>query len=207
MSAIFPVILSGGSGTRLWPLSRAMYPKQFIRFFNGQSSSFLGATLTRLKTRRRVSRRRSCCATTITASSCRRRSTAPASSRRRSSWSRSRAIRRRRSRSRRSPRCAKTPAPFSPSCRPTTSSRTRRASSRASAAPPKSRQRARLVLFGIKPTEAAHRLRLHPPGRGARRLQRRRLQGRGLLREARHGHGRSAISPTAATSGTAASSC
>ena len=49
MSAIYPVILSGGSGTRLWPLSRAMYPKQFIRFFNGQSSSFLGATLKRLK--------------------------------------------------------------------------------------------------------------------------------------------------------------
>jgi len=46
---IFPVILSGGSGTRLWPLSRAMYPKQFIRFFDGQNASFLGATLQRLK--------------------------------------------------------------------------------------------------------------------------------------------------------------
>lgn len=45
---VYPVILSGGSGTRLWPLSRAMYPKQFIHFFNGQGSSFLGATLTRL---------------------------------------------------------------------------------------------------------------------------------------------------------------
>lgn len=48
-SNIFPVILSGGSGTRLWPLSRAMYPKQFIRFFDGQNASFLGATLQRLK--------------------------------------------------------------------------------------------------------------------------------------------------------------
>ncbi len=48
MTAIYPVILSGGSGTRLWPLSRAMYPKQFIRFFNGQGKSFLGATLKRL---------------------------------------------------------------------------------------------------------------------------------------------------------------
>ena len=48
MTAIYPVILSGGSGTRLWPLSRAMYPKQFIRFFAGQSRSFLGATLHRL---------------------------------------------------------------------------------------------------------------------------------------------------------------
>ncbi len=51
MTAIHPVILSGGSGTRLWPLSRAMYPKQFISFFNGhgrQQGSFLGATLGRL---------------------------------------------------------------------------------------------------------------------------------------------------------------
>ncbi|MBI1327562.1 MAG: mannose-1-phosphate guanylyltransferase/mannose-6-phosphate isomerase [Alphaproteobacteria bacterium] len=30
MSEIIPVILSGGSGTRLWPLSRASMPKQFI---------------------------------------------------------------------------------------------------------------------------------------------------------------------------------
>ena len=47
-TAIYPVILSGGSGTRLWPLSRAMYPKQFIRFFNGQSASFLTQALRRL---------------------------------------------------------------------------------------------------------------------------------------------------------------
>jgi mannose-1-phosphate guanylyltransferase/mannose-6-phosphate isomerase len=45
---LFPVILSGGSGTRLWPLSRAMYPKQFIRFFDDGDPSFLGATLRRL---------------------------------------------------------------------------------------------------------------------------------------------------------------
>jgi mannose-1-phosphate guanylyltransferase/mannose-6-phosphate isomerase len=52
MSLIYPLILSGGSGTRLWPLSRAMYPKQFIRFFNGNGpaagASLLGATLQRL---------------------------------------------------------------------------------------------------------------------------------------------------------------
>ena len=30
MQPILPVILSGGSGTRLWPLSRESYPKQFL---------------------------------------------------------------------------------------------------------------------------------------------------------------------------------
>ena len=29
-----PVVLSGGSGTRLWPLSRKYYPKQFISLVN-----------------------------------------------------------------------------------------------------------------------------------------------------------------------------
>jgi mannose-1-phosphate guanylyltransferase/mannose-6-phosphate isomerase len=30
MAALIPVILSGGAGTRLWPLSREMYPKQLL---------------------------------------------------------------------------------------------------------------------------------------------------------------------------------
>ena len=30
MARILPVILSGGSGTRLWPASRSMYPKQLL---------------------------------------------------------------------------------------------------------------------------------------------------------------------------------
>jgi mannose-1-phosphate guanylyltransferase / mannose-6-phosphate isomerase len=49
MGLLYPVILSGGSGTRLWPLSRAQHPKQFIHFFDGQKASFLGSTLARLK--------------------------------------------------------------------------------------------------------------------------------------------------------------
>ncbi|MCC7282505.1 MAG: mannose-1-phosphate guanylyltransferase/mannose-6-phosphate isomerase, partial [Acetobacteraceae bacterium] len=36
-SKIIPVVLSGGSGTRLWPLSRASYPKQFLALAGEQS--------------------------------------------------------------------------------------------------------------------------------------------------------------------------
>ncbi len=43
---MIPVILSGGSGTRLWPVSRASYPKQFCEFYDG---SFLDNTIRRLK--------------------------------------------------------------------------------------------------------------------------------------------------------------
>ena len=31
------IILCGGSGTRLWPISRTLMPKQFVKLFNGQS--------------------------------------------------------------------------------------------------------------------------------------------------------------------------
>ncbi len=31
------VILCGGSGTRLWPISRSLYPKQFVRLFGNES--------------------------------------------------------------------------------------------------------------------------------------------------------------------------
>ncbi|MEM1313268.1 MAG: mannose-1-phosphate guanylyltransferase/mannose-6-phosphate isomerase [Pseudomonadota bacterium] len=44
---IYPVILCGGSGTRLWPLSRASYPKQFASL-TGEGSLFQ-QTLTRLR--------------------------------------------------------------------------------------------------------------------------------------------------------------
>jgi mannose-1-phosphate guanylyltransferase/mannose-6-phosphate isomerase len=40
MSLIYPFILSGGSGTRLWPLSRKAYPKQFLALTGGDKSLF-----------------------------------------------------------------------------------------------------------------------------------------------------------------------
>lgn len=46
MSPIIPVILSGGAGTRLWPLSREMHPKQFLTLIN--ENSLIQNTLKRL---------------------------------------------------------------------------------------------------------------------------------------------------------------
>ncbi|CCF20472.1 Mannose-1-phosphate guanylyltransferase [Pseudorhizobium banfieldiae] len=43
---IIPVIMAGGRGTRLWPLSRASAPKQFIQFVGDRT--LYQATLTRL---------------------------------------------------------------------------------------------------------------------------------------------------------------
>lgn len=43
---IIPVILSGGSGTRLWPLSRKMFPKQFLSLVGDET--MLQSTLSRL---------------------------------------------------------------------------------------------------------------------------------------------------------------
>lgn len=43
---MIPVILSGGSGTRLWPLSRGQYPKQFLPLVSG--STMLQETVLRL---------------------------------------------------------------------------------------------------------------------------------------------------------------
>ncbi len=39
MASVFPVVLSGGSGTRLWPWSRKAYPKQFLPL-TGENSLF-----------------------------------------------------------------------------------------------------------------------------------------------------------------------
>ncbi|EGW50944.1 mannose-1-phosphate guanylyltransferase/mannose-6-phosphate isomerase [Desulfovibrio sp. 6_1_46AFAA] len=45
MNRIVPVILCGGSGTRLWPLSRDLYPKQFMNLGDGRT--LFGDALTR----------------------------------------------------------------------------------------------------------------------------------------------------------------
>ena len=37
MTQLIPVILAGGTGSRLWPLSRELYPKQFHALFSDLS--------------------------------------------------------------------------------------------------------------------------------------------------------------------------
>jgi len=34
---IYPILLAGGSGTRLWPVSRELYPKQLVKFIGENS--------------------------------------------------------------------------------------------------------------------------------------------------------------------------
>lgn len=46
MQQVLPVVLSGGSGTRLWPLSREKFPKQLLSLLDERS--MLQATLTRI---------------------------------------------------------------------------------------------------------------------------------------------------------------
>ena len=46
---ILPIILCGGTGTRLWPLSRKSFPKQYLAMSNEENSTFLQTTIQRIK--------------------------------------------------------------------------------------------------------------------------------------------------------------
>ncbi len=189
MSAIYPVILSGGSGTRLWPLSRSMYPKQFIRFFNGQSSSFLGATLTRLDQRSGLR---------TADPALQQRSPVPGEGRAgsrgitprahrsgadRTQYRTSHRGRRARCVARQSQRRARSHA-----VRPCREGRGEFVAAVRRAA--KVAQTGKLVLFGIKPTEPHTGYGYIRHGANARGLRRRRIRRRCVLREAEQGDGR-----------------
>ena len=45
-SNVYPVLLAGGTGTRLWPVSRALYPKQLVKFIG--NDSLVQSTIKRL---------------------------------------------------------------------------------------------------------------------------------------------------------------
>ena len=46
---IIPIILCGGTGTRLWPLSRKSFPKQYLNFGDEKQKSLLQKTQERIK--------------------------------------------------------------------------------------------------------------------------------------------------------------
>ena len=46
---LLPIILSGGSGTRLWPLSRESFPKQYLSLLKEDDKSQLQQTILMLK--------------------------------------------------------------------------------------------------------------------------------------------------------------
>ena len=46
---LLPIILCGGTGTRLWPLSRRSFPKQYLSINNQKNSSFLQVTTQRIQ--------------------------------------------------------------------------------------------------------------------------------------------------------------
>ena len=46
---LIPVILSGGKGSRLWPLSRECFPKQYINIEQKSDKTLLQNTLLRLE--------------------------------------------------------------------------------------------------------------------------------------------------------------
>lgn len=43
---VYPILLAGGSGTRLWPVSRELYPKQLVKFIG--KDSLVQSTINRL---------------------------------------------------------------------------------------------------------------------------------------------------------------
>ncbi len=51
---LLPVILCGGSGTRLWPLSRETFPKQYLTIDESEKKSFLQKTQLRLNGLKKV---------------------------------------------------------------------------------------------------------------------------------------------------------
>ena len=46
---LLPIILCGGTGTRLWPLSRRSFPKQYLSLDNEEKTSFLQNTIQRIQ--------------------------------------------------------------------------------------------------------------------------------------------------------------
>ena len=49
MSKIIPIILAGGTGSRLWPLSRKSFPKQFLQLSDEDDYTLIQKTYKRVE--------------------------------------------------------------------------------------------------------------------------------------------------------------
>ena len=49
MSKIIPIILAGGTGSRLWPLSRESFPKQFLQLSDEDNYTLIQKTFKRVE--------------------------------------------------------------------------------------------------------------------------------------------------------------
>ena len=49
MKKIIPIILAGGTGSRLWPLSRKSFPKQFLNLIDEDQYTLLQKTYKRIE--------------------------------------------------------------------------------------------------------------------------------------------------------------
>ena len=56
MNTIIPVILAGGSGSRLWPLSRESFPKQFLQLSDEDDNTLLQKTYKRIEDLENISK-------------------------------------------------------------------------------------------------------------------------------------------------------
>ncbi len=56
MQNIIPIILAGGTGTRLWPLSRKSYPKQFLNILNEDEYTLIQKTCKRIESLENISK-------------------------------------------------------------------------------------------------------------------------------------------------------
>ena len=56
MTKIIPIILAGGTGSRLWPLSRESFPKQFLDLIEEDKNTLLQKTYKRIEDLKNVTR-------------------------------------------------------------------------------------------------------------------------------------------------------
>ena len=57
MINIIPIILAGGTGSRLWPLSRESYPKQFLSLADEEDYTSLQKTYKRIENLENISKK------------------------------------------------------------------------------------------------------------------------------------------------------